>query len=84
MSAPINERQSDSVTMLAIISALTAAVMAKLWHIEYFLAFSVAFVLVFTGFAFRDERTRKDRAKDLAGIWLSGIIVYAAARWLWR
>lgn len=84
MNSRLSKKESDSVTILAIISALTAGVFAKLWHVEYFVVFSVAFVLVFTGFAFRSDRAKRDTAKELSAIWVSGAILYVAAAWLWR
>ena len=79
----LTAKQSDSVTLLAIISALAAGLVAKLWHVEYFSALSTVYVLVFTGFAFRDEGPKANKWKELWGTWLGGTVLYLVAKWIW-
>ena len=80
----LKNKESQSVTVLSLFAALSAAVMAKLCHIEYFQALSIAVVLVFTGFAFRESETRSSRTKEIAGLWVSGLILYFAAKLIFR
>jgi 2-methylcitrate dehydratase PrpD len=81
---PVKKKESESVTLLSLFAALAAAVLAKLCHIEYFQALSITVVFVFTGYAFRESETRPSRRREIAGLWMSGVIIYFAARWIFK
>ena len=84
MKTKLNREESDAVTLLSIISALGAAVLVFLWHVEYFHALSIFFVCIFTGYSFRRHSEMLLRFKEIASIWVGGALMYLTATWIWK
>jgi hypothetical protein len=84
MKTKLNREESDAVTLLSIISALGAALLVFLWHVEYFHALSIVFVCSFTGYSFRRNSEMLLRFKEIAAIWVGGALMYLTATWIWK